>query len=114
MSPGNRFPYLTIKEGLWTIIWCNRSVMNRWLKLVSVLLMAGVVVAVVSPNFDLQPTVVRISRATPRPPVVAFATIPTATIKDRGHSTPLPLAFLFRSFGNLSSNLIDLNCTRLC
>jgi hypothetical protein len=88
--------------------------MNRWLKLVSVLLMAGVVVVVVSPDFDLQPTVVHVSRATPRPPVVAFAAIPTATIKDRGHSTPLPLAFLFRSFGNLSANLIDLNCTRLC
>ena len=88
--------------------------MNRWLKLVGVLLMAGVVVAVVSPDFDLQPTVARVSRATPKPPVV-FAAIPTAAIKDcLLHSAPLPLAFLFRSFGNLSANLIDLNCTRLC
>ena len=88
---------------------------NRWLKLVSVLLIAGVVVAVVSPNFDLQPTVARVSRATPQPPVVVFAAIPPAAIKDcLLHSVPSPLAFLFRSFGNLSANLIDLNCTRLC
>jgi len=95
--------------------WCSYGVMNRWLKLVSALLMAGVVVAVVLPDFDLQPTVARVSRATPKPPVVVFAAIPAAAIKDcLLHSVPLPLAFLFRSFGNLSANLIDLNCTRLC
>jgi hypothetical protein len=89
--------------------------MNRWLKLVGVLLIAGVVVAVVSPDFDLPPTVAHVSRATPKPPVVVFAAIPTAAIKDcLLHSVPLPLALLFRSFGNLSANLIDLNCTRLC
>ena len=94
---------------------CSQVSMNRWLKLVGVLLMAGVVVAVVSPDFDLQPTVAHVSRATPKPPVVVFAAIPTAAIKEcPPHSTPLPLAFLFRSFGNLSANLIDLNCTRLC
>jgi hypothetical protein len=92
-----------------------RVFMNRWLKLVGVLLIAGVVVAVVSPDFDLPPTVAHVSRATPKPPVVVFAAIPTAAIKDCPlHSVPLPLALLFRSFGNLSANLIDLNCTRLC
>jgi len=92
---------------------------KRWLKLVGVLLIAVVVVAVVSPDFDLQPTVARISQATQRPPGFApgfaFVAIPTATFKDRGlHSTPSPLAFLFRSYGKLSANLIDLNCARLC
>ena len=115
MCPGNRMPYLTIKEWALDYNECVQVSMSRWLKLVSVLLMAGVVVAVVSPDFDLQPTVPRVSRATPKPPVVVFAAIPTAAIKDcLLHSVPSPLAFLFRSFGNLSANLIDLNCTRLC
>jgi hypothetical protein len=116
MCPGNRIPYLTIKEGALDYNECLQVSMSRWLKLVSVLLMAGVVVAVVSPDFDLQPPVARVSRATPKPPVVVFAAIRTAAIKDcLMHSVPSsPLAFLFRSFGNLSANLIDLNCTRLC
>jgi hypothetical protein len=111
MCPGNRIPYLTIKE--WALDYNEVVSMSRWLKLVSVLLMAGVVVAFVSADFELQSTVARVSRATK--PVVVFAAIPTAAIKDCIlHSVPSPLAFLFRSFGNLSANLIDLNCTRLC
>jgi len=94
---------------------CRQVSMNRWLKLVGVLLMAGVVVAVVSPDFDMQPTVAHVSRATPKSPVVVFAAIPTAAIKDcLLHPAPLPLAFSFSSFRNLSAHLIDLNCTRLC
>jgi hypothetical protein len=87
---------------------------KRWLKLVGVLLIAVVVVAVVSPDFYLQPTVARVSRATQRPHVVVFAAIAVTNKLWVQHFTPLPLAFLFRSFGNLSANLIDLNCTRLC
>jgi hypothetical protein len=88
---------------------------NRRLKLVGVLLIAVIVVAVVSPDFDLQPTVARVSRATQRPPVVAFAAITAATNKLRVlNSTPSPLAFLLRGSGNHPADLIDLNCTRLC
>jgi len=93
----------------------NRAFVNRWLKAVGVLLIAGAVVAVVSPDFDLQPAVAHVSRATPKPPVVALAAIPTTTIKVCGlHSTPLPRAFSFRSLDNFPADLIDLNCTRLC
>ena len=90
--------------------------MKRWLKLVGVLLIGGIVVAVVSPDFDLQPTVARVSQATQRPPVVAFAAITAATTKLwMQHFTYLPLAFWFRGFGNHpTADLIDLNCTRLC
>jgi hypothetical protein len=88
---------------------------NRWLKLVGVLLIAGVVVAVISPDFDLQPTVARVSRAAQRPHVVAFAAITTATNELWvQHSTPSPLVFLFRGSGNHPADLIDLHCTRLC
>jgi hypothetical protein len=50
--------------------------MNRWLKLVGVLLIAGIFVAVVSPEFDSPVTVASVSKATQRPHfVVAFAVI---------------------------------------
>lgn len=88
--------------------------MNRWLRLVAVLLIAGIVVAVVSPDFDPQPTVARVARATQRPHVVAFATIPATNELWVRHSTPSPLAVLFRGSGHYHPDLIDLNCTRLC
>ena len=88
--------------------------MKRWLKLVGVLLIGGIVVVVVSPDFDLQPTIVFVSQATQRPPVVAFAAITGATTKLWvQHFTYSPLAFLFRGFDH-GTDLIDLNCTRLC
>jgi len=87
--------------------------MNRWLKLVGVLLIAGIVVAVVWPDFDLQPTVARVSRATPRPHILAFAVIKGAS-KWVQHSTPLPVVVLFHRFGDYPADLIALHCTRLC
>jgi hypothetical protein len=79
-----------------------------------VLLIAGIVVVVVSPDFDLQPTVARVSQAAQRPHVVAFAVI-TATHKLwMQHFTPSPLEDLLRGSGNYHTDLIDLNCTRLC
>ena len=94
---------------------CRRFSVNRWLKLVGVLLIGGIVVVVVSPDFDLQPTVVLVSQATQRPPVVAFAAITAATTNLWvQHFTYSPLAFLFRGSGNHPADLIDLNCTRLC
>jgi len=93
----------------------NGFSVKRWLKLVGVLLIAVVVVAVVLPDFYVQPTTVaRVSRATQRPHVVVFAANAVTNKLWVQHFTPLSLAFLFRSFGNLSANLIDLNCTRLC
>ena len=88
--------------------------MNRWLKLVGVLLIAGIVVAVVSPDFDPQPTVARVSRATQRPHVVAIAAITATSKLWVQHFTPSPVSVLFRGSGNYHPDLIDLNCTRLC
>ena len=88
--------------------------MNRCLKLVGVLLIAGIVVAVVSPDFDPQPTVARVSRATQRPHVVAFAAINATNKLWVQHATHTPLAVLFRGSDNYPADLIDLNCTRLC
>jgi hypothetical protein len=76
--------------------------------------MAGIVVAVVSSDFDPQPTVARVSQATQRPHVVAFAAISATSILWVQHFTPLPLAVLLRGSGNYHPDLIDLNCTRLC
>jgi len=92
----------------------SRFSVKRWLKLVGVLLIAVVVVAVVSPDFDLQPTVARVSPATQRPHVVVFAAITVTNKLWVQHSTPSPLAVLFVGSGNNRSDLIDLNCTRLC
>jgi hypothetical protein len=94
--------------------YCSRFSVNRWLKLVGVLLIAGIIVAIVSPDFDPLPTVARVSRATQRPHVVAFAAITATNKLWVQHSTPSPLAVLFRSSGNHPADLIDLNCTRLC
>ncbi len=88
--------------------------MNRWLRLVAVLLIAGIVVVVVSPDFDPQPTVARVSQATQRPHVVAFAAITATNKLWVQHFTPSPLAVLFLGSGNYHADLIDLNCTRLC
>ena len=88
--------------------------MNRWPKIVALLVIAGIVFVVVSPDFDLQPTVVRLSHAAQRPHVVAFAVI-TATHKLWvQHFTPSPLEVLLRGSGNYHAALIDLICTRLC
>ncbi len=97
-----------------TVVVLSGLAMNRWLKLVCLLLIAGIVVAVVSPEFDLQPTIATASKATQRPHlVVAFAVIKAASQWIR-HSTPLPLAVLFHHSGDYPADLIALHCTRLC
>jgi len=112
-APGTGSAYLTIKRQLGLQL-LKRFPVNRWLKLVGVLLIAGIVVAVVSPDFDPQPTVARVSRATQRPHVVAFGAV-TATNKSWvQHSTPSPLAVLVPGSENYHADLIALNCTRLC
>jgi hypothetical protein len=93
---------------------CSRVSVNRWLKLVGVLLIVAVVVAVASPDFYLQPTITRISRATQRPHVVVFAAIAVTNKLWVQHFTPSPLAVFFRGSGDYPPDLIDLNCTRLC
>ena len=88
---------------------------NRWLKFVTLLLIAGIAFAVVSPDFDLQPTVARVSHATQKPPVVAFIAITLATNRFSLHnSLPSPLGFSFRGSGDYAADLIDLHCARLC
>ena len=113
---GKRSPLFDNQGGPLDYNHSDRFSVNRWLQLVGVLLIGGIVVVVVSPDFDLQPTVVLVSQATQRPPVVAFAAI-TAAITNLWvqHFKYSPLAFLFRGFGNHpSADLIDLSCTRLC
>jgi hypothetical protein len=88
--------------------------MNRWLKFVAALLIAGTIVAVVSPDLDPQPTVACAARGTQRPHVVAFATIIATHELWVRHSTSSPLPVLFRGPVHYHSDLIDLNCTRLC
>ena len=88
--------------------------MNRWLKLVAVLVIAGIVVAVVTPEFTPQPTVASFSKATHRTHLaVAFAVI-QATSRWVPRSTPSPLAVLFQHCGDHPTDRIALYCTRLC
>jgi len=88
---------------------------NRWLKLVTLLLIGGIAFAVASPDFDLQPTVARVSHATQKPPVVAFIAIAPAINRLWLHSSTLsPLGFSFRGSRDYPADLIDLNCVRLC
>lgn len=88
--------------------------MNRWLKVVAVLVIAGIVVAVVSPEFAPQPTVASFSKATHRTHLaVAFAVIKAAS-RWVPQSTPSPLAVVFHHSGDYPTDLIALYCTRLC
>ena len=88
--------------------------MNRWLKLVAVLVIAGIAVAVVSPEFTPQPTVASFSKATHRTHLaVAFAVIQAAS-RWVPQSRPSPLAVLFQTSGDYRTDLIALYCTRLC
>lgn len=89
--------------------------MKRWLKLVGLLLFAVIAVAVISPDFDLEPTVAHIARIAQKPPVVAF-TVPTPVAIDfRLQNSRLSrVRFSFSSYHDNRANLIDLNCTRLC
>ena len=87
---------------------------NRWLKFVAVLVIAGIVVAVVSPEFTPQPTGASFSKATHRTHLaVAFAVIQAAS-RWVPQSTPSPLAVLFQHSSDCSTDLIALYCTRLC
>jgi hypothetical protein len=86
---------------------------NRWLKLVAVLVIAGIVVAVVSPEFA-PPTVASFSKATHRTHLaVAFAVIKAAS-RWVPQSIPSLLAVLFQESGHYPADLIALYCTRLC
>jgi hypothetical protein len=96
----------------YNLIWIA---VNRWPKLVALLVIAGIAFAVASPDFDLQPTVARVSHATQKPPLVAFVAITPATNRFSLHnSTASPLRFSFRGSGNYPADLIDLHCARLC
>jgi hypothetical protein len=90
---------------------------NRWLKFVAVLLFAGIVVAVVSPDLDLHLTVASVSgstRSTQGLHAAAFAAIITTNELWVRHAKLLPLAVLSSGPASYHPNLIDLNCTRLC
>ena len=88
---------------------------NRWPKIVALLVIAGIAVAVASPDFDLQPTVARVSHVTQKPPVVAFVAItPAANRSSLHHSALSPVRFSFRGAGDSPADLIDLHCARLC
>jgi hypothetical protein len=97
----------------YNLVWIA---VNRWLKLVAFLLIAGIAGVVVSPDLDLQPTVARVSHATQKPPVVAFTAIAPATNRFSSlHSfTASPLRSSFRGSLDYPADLIDLHCVRLC
>jgi len=88
---------------------------SSWLKLVALLLIAGIAFAVVSPDFDLQPTVARISHAKQKPTVVAHIATTPATNRFSLHIfTPAPLRSSLRGSLDYPADLIDLHCVRLC
>ena len=88
--------------------------MKRWLKVVGLLLFAVIAVAVISPDFDLEPTVAHITRIAQKPAVVAF-TVPTPAFDFRLQNSRLSRPrSSFNLYSDDRANLIDLNCARLC
>jgi hypothetical protein len=82
-------------------------------QLVGILLIAMVAVAVVTPDFDLQSTIVSTSRLVQHSLVVAAITL-AGIVRLVPKLSPLLRRVLYHISGYHSANLIDLNCTRLC
>jgi hypothetical protein len=92
----------------------NQVAVNRWAKVVGLVVIAVMVFVLVAPDIDLQPTVSRVSRAAQKPPALAFhaagAILPFAFLISIASSRQTPL----RATRDSSANLIDLKCSRLC
>jgi hypothetical protein len=93
----------------------NQVAVNRWAKVVGLVVIAVMVFVLVAPDIDLQPTVSRVSHVVHKPPAVAFHAAGVATLQfaflisvTSSRQTPL------RATRDSSANLIDLKCSRLC
>jgi hypothetical protein len=88
--------------------------MNCWVKFVGLLLIAVVLVIVIVPDLDLPPTA-RFSGARQKVPLIAFDAVISASITLlRPNSLSSPVRVGLPVSADFSTNLIDLNCTRLC
>ena len=86
--------------------------MFHLIHLARIALIAMIVVAVVA-DFDLQPTIVGLSRLVQHSLVVAAMTLAGSALSVPNFP-PLLLQGSYRNSDYHPANLIDLNCTRLC
>jgi len=88
---------------------------SSWAKFVGLCLVVVMLLIVIAPYFDLPPTAVRSSSATHRVPhsPLNAAIAASITLLKQPRLSPSVQA-IFAGFGDLSTSLIDLNCTRLC
>src|SRR6185503_10505666 len=99
---------------MWRNIELSRAVtMNRWAKVVSLLLIAVVLVIVIAPDLDLPPTA-RFSARQKAPLVVFNAIVPAGSVLLGPNSVSSLVRIGLPGFSVFSISLIDLNCTRLC
>lgn len=87
---------------------------NRWTKFVGLLLIAVVLVIVIAPDLDL-PATARFSGARQRISLSAFhAIIPASITLLWPNFLSSPVRVGLPGISDYSTNLIDLNCARLC
>lgn len=89
--------------------------MNRWAKVVGLLLIAVLLIVVVAPDFDLPPTAGFSSARLKIPRAAAFnAIIPAGVtlLSPKSLTSPVRVGRPGPSCG--STSLIDRNCTRRC
>ena len=106
-------PYLT--NEMWRNIELSRVArMNCWVKFAGLVLIAAVLVIVIAPDLDLPPTA-RFSSVRDRVHLAAFnASLPVSIISLRPNCLGSAARVRLPGFNSFSTNLIDLNCTRLC
>ncbi|HEY7405705.1 MAG TPA: hypothetical protein VIB39_19425 [Candidatus Angelobacter sp.] len=89
--------------------------MSCWAKVVWLVVVTAIVVIVVAPDVDLQPTVTRVSRALQKPGIaIAHAIKPIVVMLPLLVSSTLPRRTAPHAKGDSFADLIDLTCCRLC
>jgi hypothetical protein len=89
--------------------------MNRWAKVVGLLLIAVLLVIVIAPNLDVPPTAGFSSARQKIPLAAAFnAIIPAGVALLSPKSLSSPVRVGRPGFSYVSTSLINRNCTRRC
>jgi hypothetical protein len=88
---------------------------NRWAKVIALVVIAVIAFVVIAPDIDLHPTVSRVSRAVQKPPKAVFhSDVPAAVMTALSIPALAAQTLLLHTKDDSCTNLIDLKCSRLC
>jgi hypothetical protein len=88
---------------------------NRWTKVIALVVIAVIAFVLIAPDIDLHPTVSRVSRAVQKPSNAVFhSVVPAAIMTAMSISALSAQSLSLRAKGDSCADLIDLKCSRLC